>query len=155
MTKDRSFLPNLWDQDRGTPFATPFRTLQREIDSLFERFGETEEGTLMPQLDITENDAEIAISVEMPGVEEDDIEVTLTDDLLNIRGEKKSEHEEKGDGQVKTERSYGMFQRTLRVPKGIDPDRIRAELSKGVLAVTLEKPAESAQAKRKIEIKAA
>lgn len=155
MTSSRTFLPSLWDRDPQSVFASPFRSLQRDIDSLFSRFDESGNGRLIPQLDVKETDKEIVLSVEMPGVERDDIEVNLTNDVLTVRGEKKSEHGESDDGYVRSERTYGMFERALRVPAGIDPEKVRAEIAKGVLQVTLEKPAEAENVQRKIEIKTA
>jgi HSP20 family protein len=140
--------------------ANPFMSLQREIDRLFDDFtrgfptlagsGGT---TLMPSMDVTETDKEIEITAELPGLEETDVQINLSDNLLTIRGEKQAEKEQKDKNYRLVERSYGSFERTLELPEGISADAIKANISKGVLKVTVPKPA-PAQAK-KIEVKSA
>jgi HSP20 family protein len=146
---------------RGHPVATgPFVSLQREIDRLFEDFtrgfptfsGNGATG-LMPSMDVTETDKEIEITAELPGLEEKDVQVNLSDNLLTIRGEKKAEKEQKDKNYRLVERSYGSFERTLELPEGVSPDAIKANIAKGVLKVTIPKPT-PAQAK-KIEVKSA
>ncbi len=140
-----------------------FLSLQREIDRLFDDFsrgfpsfpsfakgGAVE---LMPSMDVTETDKEIEITAELPGLEEKDVQINLADNLLTIRGEKKAEKEEKDKNYRLVERSYGSFSRTLELPDGVVPDAIKASIAKGVLKVTVPKPA-PAQAK-KIDVKAA
>jgi HSP20 family protein len=107
----------------------------------------------MPSMDITETDKEIEITAELPGLEEKDVQINLSDNLLTIRGEKKAEKEQKDKNYRLVERSYGSFERTLQLPEGISADEIKANISKGVLKVTVPKPA-PAQAK-KIEVKSA
>jgi HSP20 family protein len=156
---------------RANPPANPFGSLQREIDRLFEDFtrgmdvlGQAQVN-LVPSMDVVENDKEIVITAEMPGLERKDVEISLEDDVLIIRGEKKVESEQ-GDKNTQadksgnggknyhlSERSYGVFYRVLQMPSGVDPSKIRATMSNGVLKVTIPKPARS-QAK-KIEVKEA
>ncbi len=146
---------------RGHPVATsPFVSLQREIDRLFEDFTRgfpTFSGNgataLMPSMDVSETDKEIEITAELPGLEEKDVQINLSDNLLTIRGEKKAEKEQKDKNYRLVERSYGSFERTLELPEGVSPDAIKANIAKGVLKVTIPKPA-PAQAK-KIEVKSA
>jgi HSP20 family protein len=143
--------------------ANPFMSLQREIDRLFDDFTRgfptfptiagTGPTTLMPSVDVTETDKEIEITAELPGLEEKDVQVNLSDNLLTIRGEKKAEKEQKDKNYRLVERSYGSFERTLELPEGINADAIKANISKGVLKVTVPKPA-PAQAK-KIDVKSA
>jgi HSP20 family protein len=101
----------------------------------------------------------MTLTVELPGVDEKDIDVSLVGDQLTIKGEKKSEHEDKKDeaGRVyhRVERSYGAFQRTMTVPYRIDPDQVSAEFKDGVLKIHLPKPADAiGQSKaRKIEVR--
>jgi len=163
MTK-QSFLPRLWERDDEPSQFQPFHSLQREIDRLFERFtgrdlsllGTNEDnGHLVPCLDVRETDTDIEITTEMPGVEEKDIDVTVEEDMLSIRGEKKTEREESDDGYKLSERTFGTFERKMKVPRGVDADKIEAKLAKGVLSVTIPKPPESATNKRKIDVKAA
>jgi HSP20 family protein len=142
--------------------SNPFMSLQREVDRLFEDFtrgfpampalGGNGSG-LMPSIDVTETDKEIEITAELPGLEEKDVQINVADNLLTIRGEKKAEREEKDKNYRLVERSYGSFERTLELPSGVDPDAIKANIAKGVLKVTVLKPA-PAQSK-KIEVKSA
>lgn len=138
----------------------PFMSLQREIDRLFDDFTRgfpslTNGGTaeLMPSMDVTETDKQIEITAELPGLEEKDVQVNLADNVLTIRGEKKAEKEEKNKNYRLVERSYGSFVRSLELPDGVDPNAITAGIDKGVLKVTVPKPA-PAQVK-KIDVKAA
>jgi HSP20 family protein len=158
----RSLIPI--GRERGVArFGEPFTTLQREIDRLFDDFtrgwptmgwpttGRTTE--LMPNMDVAETDNEIEITAELPGLEEKDVQVNVADNVLTIKGEKKSEKEQKDKNYRMFERSYGSFARTLELPAGINPDNIKASLVNGVLKVTVPKPA-PAQVK-KVEVKAA
>ena len=138
----------------------PFISLQHEIDRLFDDFtrgipalstgGAAE---LLPNLDVTETDKQIEITAELPGLEEKDVQVNLADNVLTIRGEKKAEKEEKDKTYRLVERSYGSFVRSLELPEGVNADAIKASIDKGVLKVTVPKPA-PAQVK-KIDVKAA
>jgi HSP20 family protein len=149
-----------------------FGSLQREIDRLFDDFTRslgmygTQGFNLVPSVDITDNDKEIEISVEMPGLERKDVEISVENDLLTIRGEKRIEGEQKEDDKQKdekqkddkknvhlAERSYGVFLRVLQLPPGIDPSSIKATMSSGVLKLTIPKPAKAQP--QKIEIKEA
>lgn len=137
----------------------PFISLQREIDRLFTDFTSNfpafgnGRADLLPSMDVTETDKDIEITAELPGLEEKDVQINISDNLLTIRGEKKAEKEEKDKNYRLVERSYGSFERTLQLPAGINADAIKASIAKGVLKVTVPKPA-AAQAK-KIEVKAA
>jgi HSP20 family protein len=138
----------------------PFISLQREIDRLFDNFtqgfpalstgGAAE---LLPNLDVTETDKQIEITAELPGLEEKDVQVNLADNVLTIRGEKKAEKEEKDKTYRLVERSYGSFVRSFELPEGVNADAIKASIDKGVLKVTVPKPA-PVQVK-KIDVKAA
>ena len=139
-----------------------FGTLHREIDRLFDDltngFGlSSSQGTsnLMPSIDVTETDNEIAITAEIPGLERKDVDISLEEDVLTIRGEKKMEAEKKDkDKNVHlAERSYGVFYRVLQLPPGVEPSSVQAMMSKGVLKITIPKPARSAA--KKIEVKEA
>ena len=142
--------------------SNPFMSLQREIDRLFDDFTRgfpamtafgNSGSSLMPSIDVTETDKEIEITAELPGLEEKDVQINVADNLLTIRGEKKAEKEEKDKNYRLVERSYGSFERTLELPEGVNADAIKANIAKGVLKVTVPKPA-PAQAK-KIEVKSA
>lgn len=138
--------------------ADPFMTLHQEIDRLFDDFMRgwpaiDRAAEFVPQMDVTESDKEIEITVELPGLEEKDLQVNVADNILTITGEKKAEKEEKNKNYRLYERSYGSFSRSIELPAGIDADAIKASLSNGVLKVTVPKPA-PAQVK-KVEVKAA
>ena len=102
---------------------------------------------------MTETDKQIEITAELPGLEEKDVQVNVADNVLTIRGEKKAEKEEKDKTYQLVERSYGSFVRSLELPEGVNADAIKASIDKGVLKVTVPKPA-PAQVK-KIDVKAA
>jgi len=150
-------------RDRGVAAPTnPFMSLQREIDRLFDDFSRgfptfpsfgNGKSELLPSMDVTETDKDIQITAELPGLEEKDVQINVADNLLTIRGEKKAEKEEKDKNYRLIERSYGSFERTLELPDGVNADAIQASIAKGVLTVTVPKPA-PAQSK-KIEVKAA
>jgi HSP20 family protein len=139
----------------------PFVSLQREIDRLFQDFGRgfpafgSREFSrdLMPAIDVTETDGDIEITAELPGLEEKDVQINVTDNVLTIRGEKKAEKEDKQKDYHVVERSYGSFYRAFELPAGVEADKIKADISKGVLKVTVPKPTPK-QAK-KIEVKTA
>jgi HSP20 family protein len=149
-------------RERGAA-AQPLFSLQREIDRLFEdftrgfqampSFAAGNGGMLMPSTDVTETDKEIEITAELPGLEEKDVQVNLADGVLTIRGEKKAEKEEKDKNYRMVERSYGSFERSIALPEGVKAEDVKASIAKGVLTVTVPKPA-PAQAK-KIEVKSA
>jgi HSP20 family protein len=96
----------------------------------------------MPAMDLVEADDHLILKADLPGLDRDDVEIEVKDDVLTISGERKSEHEERGDGYHRIERAYGGFARSLTLPKGIDPDQVQAEFDKGVLEVRIPKPAE-------------
>lgn len=140
--------------------VTPFTALQREMDRLFGEFGRTFPtpaiaAAVNPKVDITETDGQIRVTAELPGLTEKDVEVTFADDVLTIRGEKKEETEEGDADRHLTERSYGAFSRAFRLPPGLNPDQVAASFDKGVLTVTLPKPAEAQARVRKIDVKPA
>jgi HSP20 family protein len=156
----KSLIPVGRDRAVAARGAHPFATLQREIDRLFDdftrgfpAFGTAGAQDLTPSIDVTETNNEIEITAELPGLEEKDVEINVADNLLTIKGEKKSEKEEKDKNYRLVERSYGSFARTLELPAGVNPDQIKASIAKGVLTVTVPKPA-PAQTK-KIDVKAA
>jgi len=128
--------------------------LHREIDRLFSEFAQglgSNAGNIMPNIEISETDKAIEVSAEMPGLERKDVEISIDDDTLTIRGEKKVE-ESQGDKNVQhSERTYGVFLRVLQLPPGIDPSTVQATMSNGVLKITIPKPAKPEP--KKIEVK--
>ena len=107
----------------------------------------------MPTVDVTEDEKEIEITVEMPRLERKDVQISVEDNMLTIRGEKESKSEQKDDRKNVhlAERSYGVFYRVLQLPTGVDPSSIKATMANGVLRLTITKPAKSQP--QKIEVK--
>ena len=105
-----------------------------------------------PRIDVSETDSELRIEAELPGVEEKDLEIVLSDGRLTIKGEKKQEKEEKKKDYHLVERSYGSFARSVGLPFAAEPDKIKASFAKGVLTVTVPKPAEVKAKEKKIPI---
>ena len=144
-----SWLPSLFGDRKEQ--ADPFLALRKQMDDAFEDFFRAAPSGFLPSADVSETDEEIRIVAELPGVDRDDIDVTL-------KGEKRSEAEEKdetsGRRYHRVERSFGSFQRTMAVPFEIDPSAVAAEFKDGVLTVTVAKPAEVVANSRKIEVKA-
>jgi HSP20 family protein len=130
--------------------------LHREIDRLFDEFaqgiGPNGQQNIVPNIEISETDKAIEVSAEMPGLERKDVEISIEDDALTIRGEKKIE-ENKDKNVQHSERCYGVFLRVLQMPPGIDPSSVKATMSNGVLKITIPKPAKSEP--KKIEVKEA
>ncbi|GIK40693.1 MAG: hypothetical protein BroJett011_45260 [Chloroflexota bacterium] len=110
-------------------------------------------GDFSPRVDVTENEKEVRITAELPGLEEKDIDVSLSNDVLTISGEKKAEREDKGDNYYRMERSYGSFHRSIPLPTEVDTDHCDATFKNGVLQITLPKVHLKESAK-KITIKA-
>ena len=153
---NKSWFPSWGDRSRDVEHFRGFKT---QIDSLFEDwFGRSMGGILAPRIDVAEDDRSVTLTAELPGVSESDIDVSLVGDQLTIRGEKRSEHEDKKDAQDfslhRSERSYGAFQRTITVPYRVDPDLDAAQFNDGVLRITLPKPEDALPQRqgRKIEI---
>jgi HSP20 family protein len=104
--------------------------------------------------DVSETESRYEISVELPGIDEKDIELSISDGLLTLKAEKKEEREEKKKNYHLTERSYGSITRSFRIPEGVATDKIKAAFSKGVLEVTLPKTKQAKARQRKIPVKA-
>jgi HSP20 family protein len=153
----KSFLPSVFTRERD-----PFRTLQRQIDDVFRDFsrdlpsvGWDRNSSFNLAVDVAETDKVIEVTAELPGVEEKDISVMLTGDVITIKAEKKSEKEEKGKDYRLAERSYGMFERSMDLPFKVEPSKVDAKFDKGVLKVMITKPAEVQALSQKIPVKAA
>jgi len=106
-----------------------------------------------PIVDVAERENEYEITAELPGMEEKDIELTVSDDVLKIKGERKEEKEEKNKDYHISERRYGSYQRSFRLPEGVDDSKIEAKFKNGLLTVTLPKTAEAQKKSKKIEVK--
>jgi HSP20 family protein len=109
-------------------------------------------GEFLPRVDVSESGKEVRITAELPGLDEKDVEVTVTNNMLTIKGEKKVEKEEEEGDYYHSERSYGYFDRTIALPQGIDADNAKAQFKKGVLKVTIPKKPEAQSSRRKTEL---
>jgi len=140
----------------------PFREvsrLRREMDRLWDEFfgpGRRAfrplEAEWAPAVDVSETPDKVVVKAEIPGMEAKDIDISLSGDVLTIKGEKKSEREEKKENYHLVERSYGSFSRSLSMPVAVDADKIEANYKKGVLTITCPKKEEAKP--KAIEIKA-
>jgi HSP20 family protein len=148
----------------GSDVLDPFSRMHREMDRLFEDMfpasgrlsfspGFRTKVDLMPSLDVSETDESLEVSADLPGMDTDDVSVTLNDGMLTISGERKEEKEEKEKNYYRSERSYGSFVRRLALPFAVDEDHIQARFDKGVLKIVLPKSPEVKAHERRIEIK--
>lgn len=146
-----------WNPTRDVAtFPSDILNMQREINRMFDGFfrgGIQDDGSLFPSVwtpavDVAEHDNEYLVKVELPGVSKDDVKITMQDNVLTIRGEKKQEKE---SSYHRVERSYGSFQRSFTLPTTVKNDRIEASYRDGILSITLPK-AEEAKPKQ-IEVK--
>jgi HSP20 family protein len=140
------------------PFGGELSSLRREMDRMWDRFfGEAPLGRRIgeewwPSVDVSETKDNLVVKAELPGLEAKDVDVSISGDVLTIKGEKKKEEEEKDEHHHYVERCYGSFQRSFRLPTNVKSDKIDASFEKGVLKVTLPKVEEAK--KKKIEVKA-
>ncbi len=150
---------------RREPEQDPVLALQDEIDSLFDDFFNRPFGLLRrpsrdfetlrnfsPSIDVSETAKQVNIKAELPGMEADDIDLEVRDEMVLIRGEKKSEREQKDEQFYRLERSYGSFHRSIPLPAEIDVDQAKANFKNGVLSIKLPKVKPS-QPRRKIDVK--
>lgn len=130
------------------PYAgyNPINRLRREMDDILGAFFDGEKAPsrapiaqFVPRVDIEETEDAVVVTAEVPGLKANDIEVTLTGDILTLKGEKKSEREEVKGAYHVTERAYGSFQRSFRLPVEVDRKKLNASHKDGVLTVTLPK----------------
>ena len=106
-----------------------------------------------PKVDVTDSEREVRVTAELPGMEEKDVEVSFSGDVLTIQGEKRAEHEEKGQQVYRLERSYGAFCRTIPLPAPVEEGKVSASFKNGVLTVTLPKTAEAQQKAARIPVR--
>lgn len=147
----------------------PLESLQRAIDRVFDDFdrgfwrspfrtpsltGEMSGLLNVPATDVVEHENDFAITIELPGMDASDIDVSMSNNVLTVTGEKKEEREEKKKGYYLSERSFGSFRRSFQVPDGVDAAKIDANFDKGVLTLTLPKTEAARRPAQKIEVKA-
>jgi len=140
--------------------TSPVYSIHREMNRLFDHafggfplsfpFGDTETGIndFSPSVDITENDDEVRITAEVPGMDEKSLDISLSRGVVSIKGEKRSEHKEKKNEYYRMERSYGSFHRAIPVPSEIDEEKATATCRDGILTIVLPK---TARARREVE----
>jgi len=134
-------------------------TLRREMDSLWDRFfPETPfheryaTHEWLPSIDLKETKDKLVVKAELPGLEAKDVDITLTDDILTIKGEKKEEREEKDEHRFFVERYTGTFERRIKLPSLVKTDKIDATFDKGILTVNLPKSEEARKKEIKIKV---
>jgi HSP20 family protein len=125
-------------------------SLQGDMNRLFDRFFEGRSANSggavrrwIPAMDLVETGDHLVLRADLPGMSEDDVDIEIKDGVLTVSGERKAEHEEKGEGFHRVERSFGSFSRSLSLPDGVDAGRIEANFADGVLEVRVPKPEES------------
>lgn len=150
----------------------PFRSFRQEMDRLFgdferqwgwprstfsiEPFWRREAAwATAPAVDVTETDKAYELTAELPGLSEKDLDLKIANDVLTIKGEKQEEKEEKKKDYYLSERRCGTFERSFRLPEGVDTDKIEASFKNGVLKVMLPKTPEAQKTAKKIDVKVA
>jgi len=142
-----------------TDLQSEFSTMQHEIDRMFDRFlhgGTADDGfasSWLPAVDIVEHETEYLVNIELPGVKKDDVSISVANDVLTIRGEKKQEKETKEKSHYRTERVYGSFQRSFTLPTSVKSDKIEAYYDNGILTITLPKLEEAKPKQIEVKIK--
>jgi HSP20 family protein len=119
----------------------------------FARMGTTGWGSFNPDVDISETDKEIKLEAELPGLDENDLDISISNDVLTIKGEKHDQSERKDQNYYYAERSYGSFSRQFSLPAAVNEDKIEATFKKGVLTITLPKRPEVVEQRKRIAIK--
>lgn len=123
-------------------------SLQGDMNRLFDRFFEgrapnSASRRWIPAMDLVETEDHLVLRGDLPGMTEDDVDIEIKDGVLTVSGERKTDHEEKGEGYHRVERAFGSFSRSLNLPQGVDPEKIEAKFDNGVLEVRIPKPAEA------------
>ncbi len=161
-----NLVPSIWRRGVSPALSEgerPFYSLQRDVDRLFDEFFcepvsvgrfESRWDGFSPSIDARETDKEIIVKAELPGIDEKDIDVSVSEDNLTIRGEKKEEKERKDNGYYRVERSYGAFHREIPLPAGVDTKDVYAGFKNGVLTVKMKKTESAEDKRKKVTIKA-
>lgn len=145
-------------RDVFSDFQRSMNRMMRDFfaeEPIFQSLSPWEAGasSFSPRLDLQETEDKMLLSAELPGLDDKDVEVTVDRDCLTIRGEKREEKEAKGAGRSLTERRYGAFERTVRLPSVVEKEKISAKFDRGILTIELPKSAEAKREYRKIPIK--
>ncbi len=157
--RGRDIMPDVWRDERTSPFFTLQHEMNRLMDEMFRSFASAPQvpradfmSTSWPKIEVSESEKQITVTAEIPGMEEKDVELLLRDGNLVIRGEMKSETEEKE--RQWSERFYGRFERHIPVGSDIDEEKVEASFKKGVLTVTCPKTARAQEKAKRIAINA-
>lgn len=170
--KMTSLAPWNWMDDREEFGSTanslmyPFNRMQREMDRMWEMFGGRDNGSqgsggsgqvngfrmAGPDLNVSESDEAYHLEFDLPGVRREDLDLTFENGRLVLRGERRSDKEEKGQRYRRVEKRYGTFERRVNLPEEVDSDAIKASFENGVLELTLPKTSPGPERRKKIEI---
>ena len=154
---------NLVVRTRPRTFITPWNldSMHRQLENWMDRAFSVSNGeglerrlTLTPRMDIAETEKGYQLSADLPGLQDKDVDISVSNDVLTITGERSYEQESDGRGVHLSERGFGAFKRSFSLPDDVDQDDIQARLANGVLEIHLPKAAEVAPASRQIKIKA-
>lgn len=147
-------MPNIipWRRKRNAdemhPAEASLVRLRREMDTLFDRFFRDPWGGLdalsealpaAPRLDLAETDERVTVTLDLPGVDPKDVDISVTGGMLTVRGERKHEREDKRADYHFVERQFGAFQRSVQLPSTVDPDKVEAKFKNGVLTIEVAK----------------
>lgn len=155
MTRTQTALTKLFEPGNGDFaamerfFNESFEAFMRERPLLFREMA----APFMPRIDITEDEKDIIITAELPGIEKKDLEINLREHMLMLKGEKKQERKIEKKDYYRSERTFGAFERILDLPKGIDETKLTATFKDGILTIMAPKTAEARAAEHKIPIK--
>jgi HSP20 family protein len=154
---DKGGISMAWEISPWRPFE--FERMRRDMDRMWDSFFDErsrrkleDRGEWLPSLDVSETKNEIVVKAEIPGIDPKDMDISLTDGVLTIKGEKKQEKEERDENYHLIERSYGTFARSVRLPKEVTNDKIGATYKNGLLTVTLPKSEETRKKEIKIKV---
>jgi HSP20 family protein len=157
----RSLIPFSWATDLfRRDERDPFSAMQREINRVFDDFGRAPlsrwaDTDVNPRIDVAETESTLEVTAELPGLDEKDVDVVLRDDILTVKGEKKSEREEKKKDYHLVERSFGSFTRSIRLPFEVDSEAVKAHFNKGLLKIIINKPSQVKDKTVKIPVRSA
>jgi HSP20 family protein len=154
------------DEKAVEGFRGDIASLHREMDRLFESLwndsfsssllsGDWSRMEVVPQLDVTEDDKSFSVKIDLPGMDEKDVDLTLSDRVLTIRGKKEEDKETKEKDYYRRERACGSFRRRIEIPAAVDAAKIDASFKKGVLTINLPKTKEAQDKVKHIQVKAA
>ena len=146
---------------RKFPESRPLARVRNDVQGLVDEFvgrfptlaDDLGVSVSFPAVDVTETDAAVEVTAEVPGMTAENLDVSVTEDSLVLRGEKKEVTEEKGKVAHRIERRYGWFERTVPLPAEVDPAKVSAECKEGILHVTLPKRPAAEAKRKKIEVR--